>query len=175
MKMISELFKYVDGNVVWIVKPYRGFSKHGKTAGQPNGQGYLEVKTKQLTGKTCVLQVHRIVWELHNGKIPQTMVVDHLNRDVSDNRIENLRLVTRSENSMNACGKSNKKSCLPKNVYVDWTYGNITKYRAQVMVCGKQYRVGGFDSPQDAMTAAGALRAQKHGAFQCSRDGVAQS
>ena len=36
-----------------------------------------------------------------NGDIPDGMEIDHINRDRYDNRIENLRLVTKSQNSLN--------------------------------------------------------------------------
>lgn len=47
------------------------------------------------------VQVHRIVWVLNFWSIPAGMEIDHINRNPSDNRIENLRLVTRSQNGFN--------------------------------------------------------------------------
>jgi HNH endonuclease/AP2 domain len=46
-------------------------------------------------------QLHRVVWFLHYGEDPGDMVVDHINRDRSDNRIENLRLLTQQQNTFN--------------------------------------------------------------------------
>lgn len=45
--------------------------------------------------------LHRYVWEWHNGKIPKGFVIDHIDRNKDNNQIENLRLVTPSENAMN--------------------------------------------------------------------------
>jgi len=42
--------------------------------------------------------VHRLVWEAFNGPIPEGMQLNHLNEDITDNRLENLSLVTPSEN-----------------------------------------------------------------------------
>ena len=42
--------------------------------------------------------VHRLVWEAFNGPIPEGMQINHLNEDITDNRLENLSLVTPSEN-----------------------------------------------------------------------------
>jgi len=53
---------------------------------------------------------HRIVWEIFNSKIPEGMYIDHINRDSMDNRIENLRLVTNSENARNRGTLSKNKS-----------------------------------------------------------------
>lgn len=44
---------------------------------------------------------HRVLWEVFNGEIPAGMEIDHINTIKTDNRIENLRLVTSSENKRN--------------------------------------------------------------------------
>lgn len=46
--------------------------------------------------------VHRIVWELHNGEIPEGMFIDHIDRDKFNNKISNLRLATHHQNNTNA-------------------------------------------------------------------------
>jgi hypothetical protein len=43
-------------------------------------------------------RVHRLIWEAFNGAIPDGYVVDHINGDKKDNRLENLQLLTWSEN-----------------------------------------------------------------------------
>ena len=44
---------------------------------------------------------HRIIWIWHHGPIPDDLVVDHIDGDPSNNRSENLRLLTDAENQMN--------------------------------------------------------------------------
>lgn len=44
---------------------------------------------------------HIIVWETFNGKIPDGYQIDHINTIRTDNRLENLRIVTHKENCNN--------------------------------------------------------------------------
>ncbi len=55
-----------------------------------------------ITFKNRGLLVHRLVWQLINGEIPRGFVVDHVDGDPLNNKIENLRLITQAENSRNA-------------------------------------------------------------------------
>ncbi len=66
-----------------------------------NQQGYrthtLRVGDKAVPG----VRAHRIVWISVNGGIPDGLMPDHINRNRSDNRIENLRLVNAAGNASN--------------------------------------------------------------------------
>lgn len=44
-------------------------------------------------------QVSRLVWEAFNGPIPEGMQVNHINEDKTDNRLDNLNLMTPKENN----------------------------------------------------------------------------
>lgn len=50
-------------------------------------------------GKT--VQLHRVVWELTNGIVPDGLVVDHKDGDPTNNKIENLRIVPVPVNARN--------------------------------------------------------------------------
>jgi hypothetical protein len=67
-------------------KPAGTFNKHKYVLINFNGKQY---------------QAHRIIWQMLNGQIPDGMCIDHIDRNPSNNRIENLRLATRQQNSMN--------------------------------------------------------------------------
>jgi len=58
--------------------------------------GYISNSTKL----GCKLQ-HRIVWETFNGDIPTGYEIDHINTIKTDNKLENLRVCTKSENMLN--------------------------------------------------------------------------
>ena len=54
--------------------------------------------------------MHRFIWELKNGEIPEGYFVDHVDRNPLNNQIGNLRLATRKENARNRRKQKNNKS-----------------------------------------------------------------
>lgn len=158
---LHKLFVYCDGALVWRPRKQRGFTKSHCLAGTLN-KGYLWLKTPLLPKQ---LGVHVAVWIMHNGDVPLGMVVDHKDRNPLNNRIENLRVVTRSQNAMNACGKRGKRSNLPKGVYVDWEYKGVIRYRAQICVDGVIIRSGNHVTIEEADAAYKGLAMQHFGEY----------
>lgn len=62
--------------------------------------GYLQVALHKNGSKEQPL-VHRLVWEAFYGKIPDGMVIDHIDTNRQNNSVENLRCVTPKENCNN--------------------------------------------------------------------------
>jgi hypothetical protein len=78
----------------------RSGKKIGDVAGSISALNYWRVC---LQSKSYL--VHRVVWTMKNGDIPEGMQIDHINRVRNDCCISNLRLVSNSVNSRN-CKKS---------------------------------------------------------------------
>lgn len=91
---------------------------------------------------------HRLAWFYVHGVWPPEDL-DHINRDRSDNRIANLRLASRTENSQNASIKRNNRSGYKG---ISW-HIQTAKWRAYLMINRKQVHLGLFDCLSDAVRA----------------------
>jgi len=99
-----------------------------------NQHGYKIVDLyKDGQRKTC--KIHRLIAEHYIANPENKREVDHINRDKTDNRIENLRWVTPSENNQNK-GKSKNNKSGHKNICYD---EKIKRYRYYKMIRGKNH------------------------------------
>lgn len=69
-----------------------------------NGIGYLQIKLRK-NKKRYNRYIHRLVWETFNGEIPKGLEINHINHDKSNNSLENLELVSHSDNLKRAFKK----------------------------------------------------------------------
>lgn len=113
-------------------------SDRANSNGSIDKQGYVIIKIKRKQYKA-----HRLVFAYFNGRLP-AKEIDHINRVRCDNRIENLREVSRMENNHNRLGKLNKDTG-EVGIYFDKTRG--LKARYAFSFGGKRYR---FRSIQEA-------------------------
>lgn len=100
----------------WKVDRYGGHN-HGTISRKADSvAGNFHHKPDGTPISTCVklhgrtYKVHRIIWEMIESKIPKGMVVDHLDGNPYNNRIENLQCKTSSGNSTNRKLRSDNKS-----------------------------------------------------------------
>ncbi len=151
MVNFEEYFRYTeDGNLVWVVRRgQRG--KVGSVAGSKKGR-YMSVT---LLGSSY--PVHHIIWYLHHGHLPdysKDEVIDHIDRNPFNNRIENLRLVTTSQNQQNTKVRKDSSTGVKG---VTW-YKPYNKWVARIKVQKKRILLGYFDSFEEAKEAR--LRAE---------------
>lgn len=119
----------VPGDRLCVREWRSGFSKHpGSLAGYSNGDGYLITRALGKMRKN-----HHLIFLLYHGRLPaKGMVIDHINGVKTDNRIENLREVSRQGNALNA--STNDKS-LPHGLIRTTMNGGKSHYiRARIGV-----------------------------------------
>lgn len=141
---LKELLHYDPdtGVFVWLVKrpPYISI---GSVAGNLNDRGYRRIEIDKKQHKA-----HRLAWLYIYGKFPDGEI-DHINREKSDNRIANLRDVTRSINLQNcAIRKSNTTGVKG----VSWDKRR-QKWQASIKINNSQKFLGYFKIIEEAIAA----------------------
>lgn len=149
-KRLKELFEYrADGFLVRKIKV--GVHALGSVTGSAvNKDGY---RVCGVDGRK--LYLHRIIYLFHHGSLPK--IIDHVNRDRLDCRIENLRASDFAQNAQNR--KKAKK--LFTGVYVDSRTG---KFRARI---GK-VQIGMFANEIDAAIAYDKAAKIFYGEYACT-------
>lgn len=146
-ELVRQRLDCVDGVLVWKPTGNKGWDTKfagKKVEGKPNRNGYLLIGLNNI-----IYLYHRVLWVWHNGAIPNDDIIDHINGDTLDNRIENLRVVNAHQNVVNRSGKKNKKHGNVKNV--TQVFG---KWTAVVTDKGKKYHFGYYDDHQTATEVA---------------------
>lgn len=155
--MIKEdliyLFKYKEGKLFRKVALCNKV-KVGDRAGWIDGSGYRLVRVR---GK--IYGEHRVIFMMHHGYLPSK--VDHINGNKEDNRIENLRGCTNSQNCQNSGLRTNNTSGYKG---VTW-HKRLNKFQGAVMYQGKSYHAGSFDTAEEADRQTRKLRESLHGEF----------
>jgi V8-like Glu-specific endopeptidase len=115
------------------------------TSTRLDSTGYARVTKGPCTG----IAVHRLAWALYYKTDPYPHILDHIDQDKSNNRIDNLRLSTVSLNLANR-GKQRNNTSGYKGVHLHKPNG---RWRAQIKVNGKVIKLGYFVDIQDAAMA----------------------
>lgn len=155
VELLNTFLEYRDGDFYWIKKPAPRSNriKIGAKAGSM-GIVYREIR---IFGN--LYKIHMLVFFIHNNRFPK--LLDHKDRNPLNNRIENLREATYSDNCSNKAVKKNK---INNNPYMG-VYYHRKKWRAALVRNRISYHGGVFDNKEDAALAYNKLAVKHHGEF----------
>lgn len=103
-----------------------------------SGSYYIGARFRDREKQSTIL-LHRLIMNCPNG-----MVVDHINHNTLDNRKQNLRVCTRSENNYN------RQCSYKSNIYLD---KRINKWIARIGVDNQIIYLGSYDTYEEALEA----------------------
>ena len=155
LERLKEVVDYdpLTGIFTWKIKLNNNLVV-GSVAGALTSKGYIG-----LTIDRNYYQGHRLAWLYVYGEWPEGDV-DHINNIRTDNRIQNLRIATKSQNSMNCKVPKNSKSGV-KGVCWD---ERLKRWRAYVTKEGKTTEKR-FKSFEEAAEYVKELREELCGEF----------
>lgn len=102
---MSHYFEYDETSPTFLRRKVdvlcgkQGFPKYksGDVAGNLSTNGYGTIYFKGTR-----YSLHRVIWSIVNKQsVPKNLVIDHIDNNPSNNKIDNLRVVTYSDNSVN--------------------------------------------------------------------------
>lgn len=126
-----------------------------------NNGGYLQCSLNMPGLPLKKFSLHRAVYIFHYGPIPEGMCIDHIDRDTSNNSVENLREATKSQNGMNSKKKASNTSGVPG---VSWAK-HANKWQAHISIDGVNTYLGLFESLPAAELEVIAARRKYHDKF----------
>jgi len=126
------------GVIKYLTK--RGTKNPGDTCGNIDRHGYIRIHYKDKW-----FQGHRVAWALYHGDWPKGNI-DHINRDKSDNRLENLRDAPQWVNNHN-------KGKYPSKLGLRGVTRNKHLYQARICYKGKSKSLGYYKCPTSAALA----------------------
>lgn len=149
---LQEMLSYDEstGIFVWLRSGNGSIVPGTKAGGISNGYVVIRVNKKHY-------KAHRLAFVYVTGNCPPN--IDHINGNRADNRFENLRAATLSQNCMNR-GKPVSNSSGYKGVR-----NSRNRWRATIGSGGKRYYLGYFDTPEEAYEAYCEAAKKLHGDF----------
>lgn len=155
---IREQLSYdpLSGIVTRISKPKGSKAILGPIKGIKKPEGHL---------KTCIcgkeVYLHQLAWFLHYG-VWASKILDHKDRDPSNNRIKNLREVDHQKNMQNRSDLMKSSSSGFLGVYFD---KSRSKFVAEITINNQKKYLGRFATAELAHEAYIAAKRQHHKGF----------
>jgi len=145
IERLHELLSYSPETGIFIWKSSNRYRVAGAVAGTTCPRGYVSIG---ISGK--IYKAHRLAWAYVFGTWPKGQI-DHIDRDKSNNRIQNLRDVDQSTNQENRSvpRADNKLGHVGVSMWTDGRPG----FKAQIKVKGKVLYIGTFPTAEAAETA----------------------
>ena len=122
---------------------------------------YFVTFYKSENNKLRTISLHRFIFNLKRG---DGIVIDHINRNIYDNRKCNLRKCTNSENAQNSCKPNLKRKLTSQYKGVSWQKA-INKFIAHICFQGKITHIGCYVNEIDAAKAYNKKALELHGDF----------
>jgi len=144
-------FEYKNGQ---LIRKIGRKNEIGQVAGYLVPAGYIKLKIKGVN-----YAAHRLIFLYHHGYLPE--FIDHINGNRADNRIENLRAATKSENCMNQKLRNTNTSGVKG---LKWQKSN-KKWVVAIMKNYKYHYFGCFDNKELAELVAIEATELVHGKF----------
>ena len=154
-QLVADCFDHKDGHLYWkkVVHPNKQYLV-GQEVGCIHQTGY-----RHVTWQGKVYKVHRLIYLLEHGYLPKE--IDHINGNRQDNRLENLRDVTRSQNQFN---KSMCKNNTSGSRGVSW-HKKSSSWVVRVCTNNKSKSIGYFKDLELAGLVADEARSIYHGNY----------
>ena len=144
-----ETYKKIERYEVYSVSDH-GNVRNDKTRrilkGTVSDHGYLRV-TFRKDNKNQNKRIHKLVADAFLPNPENKKCIDHIDNNRQNNNLINLRFATTTQNAQNA-KISSKNTSGTKGVY--WNK-NRNKWRAQIMINGKNINLGSFLKKDDAI------------------------
>lgn len=142
-ELVKERFDYrADGKLIWKIR----------VSNRINIGDVVGCISKHENDSRIIIGINgiryganRIIFLWHHGWLPK--IVDHINHNSLDDRIENLREATQKENIRHRKG-ANKNS---QSQYLGVSFKKqFKKYDANIFINGKQTYLGRFETKEEA-------------------------
>jgi hypothetical protein len=152
---VRELFAY-DASTGVFTRRVRTSNRInvGDVAGVQDRKGYLLLRVDGV-----IYKAHRVAWLYVHGDWPQGLI-DHINGNTSDNRIANLRDVSRAANMQNL--KRAMRTSSTGMLGVHRNPGAVKPFKARIVANGVPRHLGVFDTAEEAHEAYLSAKRELH-------------